>query len=206
MLGRVTFNSESYPHDSSQYGFNGEAAQQIHAALMKGEQFVVELNVGGTAYSKASVPANGYRDFVNTTVKTNMANLAAKDAAGGCEAPVSSDSYDGVPIPGCFLTSACCAVVGLPDDCWELSALRRFRDGWMRRFAQGRADVARYYAQAPAIASELMANDDGRRRLLRLYWTVILPCAAMIRVGLNRPAYLLYRRMMAELAAAPTRA
>ena len=32
------------------------------------------------------------------------------------------------PAKGCFLTTACCEVLGLPDDCFELRTLRRYRD------------------------------------------------------------------------------
>src|SRR6476646_10620356 len=32
------------------------------------------------------------------------------------------------PAKGCFLTTACCEVLGLSDDCFELRTLRRYRD------------------------------------------------------------------------------
>ena len=40
------------------------------------------------------------------------------------------------PAKGCFLTTACCEVLGLPDDCFELRTLRRYRDETPRRHAR----------------------------------------------------------------------
>ena len=40
------------------------------------------------------------------------------------------------PAKGCFLTTACCEVLGLADDCFELRTLRRYRDEVTRRDAR----------------------------------------------------------------------
>jgi hypothetical protein len=101
---------------------------------------------------------------------------------------------------GCFLTTACCVVMGRPDDGFELTTLRAFRDGWLLRQPSGREVVAEYYALAPAIADALMGDAEGRRRLRALYWRTILPCVAAVKLGLNSLAYLLYRRMITRLA------
>ncbi len=103
--------------------------------------------------------------------------------------------------PGqCFLTTACCGIVGLADDCFELSALRRFRDQVMLVSEDGRRDVTLYYASAPAIL-EAMRDYGETGRLLGLYFTTILPCAIFIRLGLKRMPRRLYTRMMEKLAA-----
>ena len=39
------------------------------------------------------------------------------------------------PAQGCFLTTACCEVLGLSDDCFELRTLRRYRDRVLHRHA-----------------------------------------------------------------------
>jgi predicted amino acid dehydrogenase len=88
--------------------------------------------------------------------------------------------------------------VGLPDDCWELRTLRRFRDGWLSRQAGGTDDIEAYYAKAPAIAEGLKNNQQA---LLRLYWTRIIPSALAAQVGANRLARAIYSKGMRELAA-----
>lgn len=100
----------------------------------------------------------------------------------------------------CFLTAACCEMVGLADDCFELAALRRFRDEVMLASASGRADVALYYDVAPAILAGIHRRGE-ERRLYGLYFGTILPCALMATLGLAWPTRLLYTRMMRSLAA-----
>jgi hypothetical protein len=100
----------------------------------------------------------------------------------------------------CFLTTACCGVVGLADNCAELTALRAFRDRVMMATPEGRADVARYYAVAPAILAEMRRRGE-ERALLRLYFTTILPAVAAARLGLDGLARRIYTAMMLRLEA-----
>lgn len=99
---------------------------------------------------------------------------------------------------GCHLTTVCCGMIGLADDCWELRTLRAFRDGWLVRQESGRADIARYYREAPEIARAL-ASDPGAAR--RVYRRFVLPSAAMAYLGWNRAAWGLYRKGSAYAAA-----
>lgn len=103
------------------------------------------------------------------------------------------------PAEGCFITSACCDALGLSDDCFELRALRRYRDRMLAASPQGREDIALYYALAPAVLAAL-PEAVRRKRLLSLYRRFILPSALAARFGLNRLAYRFYARMMAELS------
>ncbi len=98
---------------------------------------------------------------------------------------------------GCFLTTAAASLLGLADDCWELSALRRFRDNWLVQQPGGAAQIADYYKRAPAIADQLAANPQ---RLARLYLADILPSAIAARLGLNQLARKLYARMMRRVS------
>lgn len=104
------------------------------------------------------------------------------------------------PIPDygdCFLTTAAVETIGLPDDCWELETLRRFRDEWLADQPGGNEDIARYYDGAPAIADRLRACP---RRLAQLYFTGILPSALAARFGLSRLARSIYSHHMRKLA------
>lgn len=114
--------------------------------------------------------------------------------------PTYDDSlfYDD-PYGDCFITTATCGAVGLSDDCWELSTLRRFRDGWLAGQDGGAEDIARYYREAPAVAARLKRD---RKALLRLYWTRIVPSALAASIGANRLARQIYTRMMGELGVA----
>ena len=103
------------------------------------------------------------------------------------------------PEGGCFITSACCEVLGLDEDCFELRALRRYRDTVLAKGPGGEAAIAVYYELAPLI---LRALPDAARapRLRSVYARFILPSALAARFGLNALAYRLYVRMLEELA------
>jgi hypothetical protein len=98
----------------------------------------------------------------------------------------------------CFLTTACCAEVGLADDCFELTALRRYRDRVLAVSPGGAAEIELYYALAPVLLSALQ-REPSKRDLLRLYYTHILPCALLATCGLNDAAHRRYIDMMVRL-------
>jgi hypothetical protein len=102
------------------------------------------------------------------------------------------------PAKGCFLTSACCEVLGLTDGCFELRTLRRYRDETLAAMPGGNAAIAEYYHVAPAILDRLPPT-ERMPRLVSIYARFILPSAVAAWLGLNRLAYRLYARMMREL-------
>ena len=103
------------------------------------------------------------------------------------------------PPEGCFITTACCEVLGLDDDCFELRALRRYRDDVLAKRPGGAGDIAAYYELAPLILARL-PRETRTERLRSVYARYILPSALAARLGLNALAYRLYARMIDELA------
>jgi len=100
---------------------------------------------------------------------------------------------------GCFITTACCDVLGLDDNCFELRSLRRYRDNVLAKQKGGAEAIARYYATAPRILAQLSAKTRNSR-LLSVYARFVLPAAITARLGLNALTYRLYLRMLNELA------
>lgn len=198
-FGEWELKKGEFDPTSRDVSFTGDAAQKIYENLMRGGAFRADLVAGGTVYSQLTVETGAFAEFVNSTLLPSMQSMAEADLASPCHYDPNAINYDG----GCFLTTACCAVVGLNDDCFELRSLRQFRDGWMSQFAEGRAQIARYYDEAPAVAEALAATREGRARLLQLYWKVIVPAVLFSRLGANRAAYVLYRRMMVDLLGVP---
>jgi hypothetical protein len=78
--------------------------------------------------------------------------------------------------------------------------LRRYRDQVLTKRAGGVEEIAAYYQLAPMILARL-PHETRARRLRSIYARYILPAALSARLGLNRLAYRLYRRMIDELAA-----
>lgn len=103
------------------------------------------------------------------------------------------------PPEGCFITTACCDVLGLDDNCFELRALRRYRDRVLAKRPGGAAAIALYCELAPLILARL---PDAARRplLLSVYARYILPSALATQLGLDALAYRLYVRMLEGLA------
>jgi hypothetical protein len=118
-----------------------------------------------------------------------ITRLASDAAAGRCSAR------------DCFITTATCDCLGLADDCFELTAARALRDGYLSRRADGPALIAGYYRAAPAIAAQLSGSRRGHRRLVGIYWSTILPCAVLVRIGAPGVAAALYEAMFRRLTA-----
>lgn len=60
---------------------------------------------------------------------------------------------------GCFLTTVCCEEKGLPDDCFELTMMRKYRDEVLKKTEQGQKIVDFYYEQAPRIVKQIKKSD-----------------------------------------------
>jgi hypothetical protein len=129
--------------------------------------------------------------------ETLRAGLAWASERQTALAQLSADEKCNPP-EGCFITSACCEELGLEEDCFELRALRRYRDQVLARRPGGAAAIALYYELAPLILARLPV-ETRTRRLLSIYARYILPSALAASVGLDALAYRLYVHMMNEL-------
>jgi len=103
-------------------------------------------------------------------------------------------------IKGCYVTTACVSRVGLADDCFELSALRRFRDEDVAYMEGGKEMIDAYYRDAPWIVEAILVSGNASRELSRIYARFILPSALAASVGLPHLAFRIYTSMMRDLA------
>ena len=93
----------------------------------------------------------------------------------------------------CFLTSACVEAKGLPDDCRELTVLRQFRDGYLRKTPQGAKEIDEYYLLAPRIVNAINTERDPTIVFEEIYKELIQPCVQWIERGENELAYMKYK-------------
>lgn len=107
--------------------------------------------------------------------------------------------YKGQESSGCFLTSACVEAKGLPDDCRELTVLRRFRESYLRTLPEGRDEIAEYYFVAPQIVSAIKNRTDAISVFNSIYDKLVLPCVEMIERGENDGAHELYKKTVLQL-------
>ena len=100
---------------------------------------------------------------------------------------------------GCFLTSACVEAKGLPDDCYELTTLRAFRDGYMRSLPEGASDICEYYHTAPGIVEKIRQLPNATEIFNKIYDELVLPCVHLIENGKKQEAYAAYRNYVKKL-------
>lgn len=100
---------------------------------------------------------------------------------------------------GCFITTAACEHFGKPDDCYELTTLRQFRDGWLALQPGGEETIREYYRIAPVIVKALNASSQRDTVYSDIWNHCILPCVQMIEQGAYGPCRALYEKMVLGL-------
>lgn len=83
----------------------------------------------------------------------------------------------------CFLTSACVSAKGLPDNCDELTTLRKYRDEYLSQSTDGKALIEEYYRIAPSIVKQIELAPNKLAIYDQLY-TDILECVHLIKNNL----------------------
>lgn len=99
----------------------------------------------------------------------------------------------------CFITTACCRQLGKPDDCYELTLLRRYRDTYMAALPDGEDLIALYYDIAPTIVKHIDRRSDSGRIYDGIWKTYIQPCIRLIEAGSYEACLDLYRTMVMTL-------
>ncbi len=107
--------------------------------------------------------------------------------------------YKGNDTSGCFLSSACTEAKGLPDDCHELTALRKFRDEYLAKQECGECEIRHYYQTAPTIVSKIKASADPQTVFGNIYDELVVPCVRMIEDGDLEGAHIKYREYILTL-------
>lgn len=93
---------------------------------------------------------------------------------------------------GCFITTAICEVLGLPDDCDVLQTLRQFRDEVLLTNEEDAALVQQYYDEAPIIVELLKDLPLYVSVLNKLAQEYIFPAVAAIKFDRPEEARQIY--------------
>lgn len=83
----------------------------------------------------------------------------------------------------CFITTAVCETLDKEDDCYELTALREFRDHYMQQTGEGQALVEEYYRIAPAIVTYINMGSDRKEKYMGIWKEYLQPCIKNIETG-----------------------
>ena len=100
---------------------------------------------------------------------------------------------------GCFITTATCSALNKPDDCYELTTFRRFRDTWLLRQDDGSALIKEYYRIAPLIVDRInrLPNSEEIYRSIWNEW--LAACLTLIEQNKNEACKVRYIEMVTTL-------
>ncbi len=146
------------------------------------------LNNGMNAVSSAHNKSNDdlFNDAVNSSGwKKAAAMQELKNRSGG---------------GGCFITTAVCGSFNKPDNCYELTMFRDFRDKWLTFQSDGKELIQRYYQIAPSIVKKINGLPNANTIYLSIWKEYLQPCLR----HLERKNYLAckqkYVQMVEELS------
>ena len=100
---------------------------------------------------------------------------------------------------GCYITSAVCSAMNRADDCYELSAFRKFRDDYLLEQPDGDGLIREYYETAPKIVKAIDESDDAEQIYCQIWEHYLLPCLEEIEAGENEACKKRYAEMVREL-------
>lgn len=101
---------------------------------------------------------------------------------------------------GCFITTAVCGSFGKPDDCYELTSFRKFRDNWLVKEADGKSLIAEYYEVAPKIVEKINKLANAKEVYHSIWDNHLKPCLTFIEQGSFAKCKETYVRMVRELS------
>ena len=113
--------------------------------------------------------------LLNTYKKTTDSPTSTQSSKKVTNSPKTSTQSS-----GCFITSAVCRTLGKPDDCYELTAFRSFRDNWLCGQPDGQTLIQEYYQVAPAIVAQIDKRSDSKEIYQSIWETHLLPCLCNI--------------------------
>jgi len=124
-----------------------------------------------------------------TGKKTNSGKAVKKTASGAAKKPASKKTTaasaknktkkkkgGSKKALMCFLTTACVNHFGLPDNCYQLNTLRKYRDSYLASTAGGRDLVLDYYRIAPAIVRNINADREQKNVFAYINDVIRLSC------------------------------
>ncbi len=100
---------------------------------------------------------------------------------------------------GCYITTAVCRDSGKPDDCYELTQFRAFRDNWLINQPDGKKLIKQYYDTAPEIVRKIDRQPDSHEIYKGLNEEYLTPCLRHIENGELEECKRLYSDMVYSL-------
>ena len=87
----------------------------------------------------------------------------------------------------------------MPDDCYELTTLRHYRDHWLQAQPDGAELIQQYYEIAPMIVAQIELSPNKDEIYEHLYHHYIKGCVSLIEDGQYESCKELYIEMIHSL-------
>lgn len=147
--------------------------------------------------SCVGVQTAGYKIKVHT-------NKPCTDCSYGCSGTCSNRCAGGTQPcgtkgTGCFITTAVCQSFKKPDDCNELTELRKFRDEFMKKDAIMAKEVEEYYEIAPKICSAIETHSNNQEIYKNIWDKWLKDAVVAVETKENMKAYKIYKEMVLSL-------
>ena len=99
----------------------------------------------------------------------------------------------------CFVTTAVCQGLKKPQDCRELTLMKRYRDEYLLHIEEGDTLIREYYDIAPTIVKRIAREASPGEKYLYLWDTYISKCVSFVENNENEKCRNLYEAMIEEL-------
>lgn len=100
----------------------------------------------------------------------------------------------------CYITTAVCESLDKPDDCYELTTLRDYRDNYLlSEGPEGKAIVEEYYNIAPTIVKHINRREDHKQIYEQLWQEYLSPCITLIEDDKKEQCKEVYSSMVRRL-------
>lgn len=99
----------------------------------------------------------------------------------------------------CYITTAVCETFQKPDDCYELTLLRNYRDEYLAELPEGERIIKAYYDVAPTIVKHINKREDSAEIYEGIWQNYLSPCISMIEEGKKEECKDLYIKMVETL-------
>ncbi len=175
-----------------------ELLAEIHSRR-KREQSAIEYNMAMAAFF---VPLMGEihspktKAFTEAIVSRWNQNMPENKIGHSTVADIEQGFRKGML---CYITTAVCKSLGQPDDCYELTLLRDYRDGYLLKTQEGAALVQEYYDIAPTIVKRIDHQKDAAEIYGRIWEKYLKPCVHLIEAGRQEACRELYTEMVRSL-------
>lgn len=170
-------------------------------------EFAVSRNPSNTESSLGLAVCmlnQGSRDFPRLKQLLQVAcrsnNYSTRDAAQKILQQVNEDERN-QQNQNCFITTAVCDNFGKPDDCYELTAFRKFRDGWLKMQSDGQKLIEEYYKTAPSIVAKINSLPNAKIIYSEIWDKYLSKCLSYIESRDYTACKKLYVKMVENLKA-----